>query len=158
MIRSDREIQDFDEIIALLRRCDTIRLGINGEDYPYVVPLSFGFEVSDGSLEIYVHGAKRGLKHELISRDDRVCVEADLCHGFYETKTSATTEYESIIGFGRAEEVEGGEAERGLNLIFAHCHMDTVDIDIKLLSATKVYRIRIERISGKRSRKYYVNQ
>ncbi len=67
MRRSDRKITDFDEIVSVLRRCDTVRLGINGGDYPYVVPLSFGMEVLGGKVHIYVHGAKEGHKHDLIS-------------------------------------------------------------------------------------------
>lgn len=43
MRRSDREITDFNEIVDVLRRADTIRLGLHDDPYPYVVPLSFGF-------------------------------------------------------------------------------------------------------------------
>ena len=108
MRRSDREILDFAEIVDVLRRADVIRLGLNGDPYPYVVPLSFGFEVLDAEggvggagsagsvggiggnhsnrsnrrgIAIYVHGAAAGLKHELIASDNHVCVEADIFHG-----------------------------------------------------------------------------
>jgi hypothetical protein len=33
---------------------------------PYVVPLSFGFAEEGGRIKIYFHGAKAGMKHDLI--------------------------------------------------------------------------------------------
>ena len=44
MRKYDREITFFDEILKFPDVCDTVRLGINGGDYSYVVPLSFGYE------------------------------------------------------------------------------------------------------------------
>ena len=43
MRKEKREIQSLSEIAELLSRCDTIRIGINDGDAPYVVPVSFGF-------------------------------------------------------------------------------------------------------------------
>ena len=63
-------------------RCDTIRLGLNNGEYPYVVPVSFGFEVSEGRIVIYIHGARDGLKRQLIAANGKVCVEADLFNGY----------------------------------------------------------------------------
>ena len=42
MRRRDREVQDRDEILAMLGRCDTVRIAMQGEGGPYVVPVSFG--------------------------------------------------------------------------------------------------------------------
>jgi nitroimidazol reductase NimA-like FMN-containing flavoprotein (pyridoxamine 5'-phosphate oxidase superfamily) len=151
MIRHDREIREFDEIINLLRRCDTIRLGIHDEPFPYVVPLSFGFEVKDGKIVLYFHGAKRGLKHELLAKDNRVCVEASICHGFVPTRDGGTTVYESIIGFGMAEIVNGEAAERGLDLLLGHCKLYDTEIDPEGLKHTRVYRITLDSLTGKRS-------
>ena len=49
MRRKNREITDFNEITELLGRCQTIRLGMFDHEYPYVVPVSFGMEVKDGT-------------------------------------------------------------------------------------------------------------
>ena len=46
MRRKDREVTDKDAILDILLRCDTIRLGLAGADGPYVVPLSFGLDLS----------------------------------------------------------------------------------------------------------------
>jgi len=44
MRRSDREIKECQDIYDILNRCGVIRLGINTPDYPYVVPMNFGYE------------------------------------------------------------------------------------------------------------------
>ena len=38
MRRKDREVLDRTEIFDMLNRCDTIRLAVQGEPYPYVCP------------------------------------------------------------------------------------------------------------------------
>ncbi|GHU55238.1 MFS transporter [Clostridia bacterium] len=150
MRRSDRQLTDFDEIVDVLRRADTIRLGLHDDPYPYVVPLSFGFEVADGKIELYFHGAKEGFKHELIAKNSNVCVETDIFHGYAEVPKSVTTEYESIIGFGVCVRVEGDEAARGLNLLLTHCGFDGFAYDRAVLNVTAVYKVTLESVTGKR--------
>ena len=152
MRNSKREITNLDEIVDVLSRCDTVRLGIGGAKYPYVVPLSFGFEVRDGKIVLYVHGAGEGLKHELLARNNRVCAEADLFHRYRPTKHSATAEYESVIGFGTAEKAEGAEKLRGLALLMRRCGMPDVPVESCAAAAeTVVYRITLDRVTGKRN-------
>ena len=157
MRRGDRAIDDFSEILDVLRRADTIRLGLNGDPYPYVVPLSFGFEVIDdaaGSIAVYAHGAVEGFKHELIARDNHVCVEADILHRYVDygegdTK-SLTAEYESVIGFGAAEAVTGAEAEKGLGLLLDHCGYPNLQFDKAVMDITKIYKFALTAVTGKR--------
>ena len=42
MRRKDRELTEQAEILRLLARCDTVRLGLWDGTRPYVVPVSFG--------------------------------------------------------------------------------------------------------------------
>ena len=150
MRRTDREVTSFAELTDILRRADTIRLGVHGEPYPYVVPLSFAIEAGEGKVALYFHGAKEGLKHELLARNPHVCVEADIFHGYAETPGGVTTQYESFIGFGKAGRVYGEEAAKGLNLLLARCGYDGHTYDTAALEGTAVYRIELEEITGKR--------
>lgn len=153
MRRADREVKEFNEITGILSRADTIRLGISGADYPYVVPLSFGFEAAGQNITIYIHGAKEGLKHGLIEKDNRVCVEASIFHKFTEVPghKAITTEYESFIGFGRAEIAGGAEALKGLDLICRHAGFNGFEFGgEKVLDVVRVYKITIDRFTGKR--------
>ncbi len=52
MRKSDREIKEIEAILDVLDRCDTIRLGLFGEEYPHVVPLSFGYAYGEGKVKI----------------------------------------------------------------------------------------------------------
>jgi len=150
MRRSDREITNRDEIIDVLKRSNTIRLGIHNEPFPYIVPLSFGFEDSNGEINIYFHGAKEGLKHTLLDQNNHVCIEADIFHRYAETETGLTTEYESVIGFGIAEVVHGDEAIKGMDLVCSHCGYDGYEYDTRALDFMHIYRIKLSSITGKR--------
>jgi nitroimidazol reductase NimA-like FMN-containing flavoprotein (pyridoxamine 5'-phosphate oxidase superfamily) len=151
MRRADREVTDFNEIVNILRRADTLRLALNGEPYPYVVPLSYGFEAVDEKITLYVHGAKEGFKHDLIKANPNVCVEADILHRYAMTGgVMVTAEYESFIGFGTAELVTGDEAAKGLDLLLTHCGYDGLKYDKAVLNVTAVYQIRLESFTGKR--------
>jgi len=148
---SDREITSFDEIVAVLDCCDTIRLGIHNEPYPYVVPVSFGYEVADGRIVLYIHGAMEGLKNELLARNPHVCVEADRMLGYANFGMKTTTDYESLIGFGKAEIAEEEEAVKGIELLMAHCGQPGFDGHSCIrMGITRIYKITLESVTGKR--------
>ena len=150
MRRSDREVTGFHEIVDILRRADTIRLALHDEPYPYVVPLSFGLEVVGGKIVLYFHGAQEGIKHELIAKNRHVCVEADIFHRYTEVPGSVTTEYESVIGFGKVVPVTGEEATRGMDLLLTHCGYDGFLYDHEALNTMAIYRIELDKVTGKR--------
>ena len=121
MLRKKREVTAPDEITDIIRRSTTLRVGFYGEEYPYVVPVSFGFEIRDGKPVFYFHGAKIGCKLDLLGKDDRVCAESDIFLGVTPTQRGITTLYESFIAFGRAAVVtERDERVKGLRLITEH--------------------------------------
>lgn len=149
MRRSDREISDFSEIVDVIERCDTLHLAMNGEIYPYVVPLSFGYDAANGHVTLYFHGADKGMKHDMLARDPHVCIELSIMHGFAQTGHSLTCEYESVIGFGRARRLSGGEALHGLKRLNAHCGFADFEMG-DCVPMTTVYAVDVESLSGKR--------
>ena len=78
MRRDEREVCGKEEIFDILSRCDTVRIAMNGGDYPYVIPMTFGCELKNGEIIIYFHSAGAGRKWEILNKDPKVCVEADL--------------------------------------------------------------------------------
>lgn len=151
MRKFQREIKDFNEIIKLLDKCQTIRLGLFDKEYPYVVPLSFGYEVKDGKLFIYFHCAKEGKKIDLISDNNKVCVEADILNDYKRTEHSVTADYESVIAYGKAQQVFDGEAIHGLELLLAHCGIDGYSPEqCWLTDIVAVYKISIDEITAKK--------
>jgi nitroimidazol reductase NimA-like FMN-containing flavoprotein (pyridoxamine 5'-phosphate oxidase superfamily) len=150
MRKSEREILDFNDKVNVLHRCDTIRLGLSDEPCPYIVPISFGYEVKDGKVSIFIHGAKEGRKIDLIRKNPCVSVEADICHSFTDTGHSITCQYESVMGSGLAAEVEGEEAMHGLSLLMAHVGYASYGFDESVLPHLRVFRIDLDSLVGKR--------
>ena len=151
MRKAEREITSFEEIAEVLSHCDTIRIGISDVDAPYIVPLSFGYEVLDGKIAIYFHGAKAGRKAELLRSLPRVCMEADICHGFVDNgRGGYTCDYESVIGYGTVELLEGAEAEKGIRLLLEHCGITAEACPAEAMAVTAVHRVILDELSGKR--------
>lgn len=150
MRKADREIKTLDGIIDVIERCDTIRIGISDKEAPYIVPVSFGYEVLDGKLAVYFHGAKEGRKAELLRALPRVSVEADLCHGFPSNgRGGYTCDYESVMGSGFVELLDGEEAINGVTLLNAHCGIQAEACPPEAMAITAVFRVILDEISGK---------
>ena len=151
MRKAGREIKNFDEIVDVISRCDTIRLGINDAGVPYIVPVSFGYEAISGKIAVYFHGAKAGRKAELLKSSPRVCAEADLCHGFPANgRGGYTCDYESVIGYGTVELLEGAEADKGIRLLLEHCGITAEACPADAMAITAVNRVILDELSGKR--------
>ena len=150
MRKPEREVKNADEAIDILDRCETIRIGLYGPDYPYVVPMSFGYEFQNDQLDIYVHGAKEGLKHELIAQNNKVCAEADIFHRYAKTGRGTTTDYESFIGFGTIETAGRKDAVKGIDLLLKHCKTEGSAANCIKLGITTVYKIHLDSFTGKK--------
>ena len=152
MNRKDREVKDFAEIIDVLKRCNTIRLGLTNRDNPYVVPVSFGLELVDNQAVIYFHGAVAGLKAECIAQNNKICIEADIFYKVEPIKTGITARYESVIGFGVVSKVDGEEKIHGLHKLVEHYGFNDYPLErCKGLDNTAVYKIVLSEITGKRN-------
>ena len=153
MLRKKREVTAPDEITDIIRRSTTLRVGVYGEEYPYVVPVSFGFEIRDGKPVFYFHGAKIGCKLDLLGKDDRVCAESDIFLGVTPTQRGITTLYESFIAFGRAAVVtERDERVKGLRLITDHYGYGEYPVErCAGFEKTCVVRITVTEITAKRN-------
>ena len=121
MRRNDREITEFSEMTDVMKRCDVCRLALNDEEgYPYLLPLNFGMEETDGRVTLYFHGAKEGKKYDLIRKDARASFEMDCSHRLVlsekEDGCQCTMEYESVIGQGTIEILSDAEKQKALNL------------------------------------------
>lgn len=152
MNRKDREVTSFEEIIEIIHSCDTLRLGINNGEYPYVVPLSYGFEAVDDKFVFYTHSAMKGLKLDLIKTNPKVCVEIDGMNGYVETKTGGvTTNYRSFIGFGTAEIADYEDTVKGLELLLEHCNITGYSAEeCAELGITTVLKITVDNYTAKR--------
>ena len=153
MRRKDREVLDINEVFDILNRCDTVRIAMQGEEYPYAVPVSFGAEMQNGRPVVYFHCARQGLKVDLLQTNPHVCVEGDI---FIKTETTdhgITTRYESIIGFGECEFLtDREEIVHGLKLLTEHYgYFDYPLEHCRALEFLYVGKITLDEITGKRN-------
>ncbi len=152
MRRSDREITDFEEMLDIMRECDVCRLALNGDGYPYILPLNFGMRVDGGRVELFFHGAAEGTKFDLIGRDNRAAFEMDCGHQLVDNlrSESCAMNYRSVIGYGRIEPVLDGEKYDALCLLMTHYHKEEFPISRAMMPHTRVFKLVVEHMSGKR--------
>ena len=152
MRRSDREITDREELLEVMGRCDVCRLALNGpEGWPYNVPVTI---VRRGE-ELFFHCALEGQKVDCLRRDSRVCVTA--VGDTHIPPDKFTTEYESAVAFGLAEEVtDPMEKTEALRLLCQrHVPSNMADFETSVarsLDRTGVWRVRITSLTGKRKK------
>lgn len=111
--RRDRAINDYQQMLAVMRQCDVCRLGFADEEGVYIVPLNFGMRAGDDNLTLYFHGVLKGKKMALARQRPLVGFEMDRKHELVEADTACDHTYlfQSIIGKGRLSVVED-EAEK----------------------------------------------
>lgn len=61
MRRKDREITDIGEILQIVDRAKILHLGLFDGEYPYIVPLHFGYAYENEMLTFFMHGARKGI-------------------------------------------------------------------------------------------------
>lgn len=127
MRRKDREVTSFDEIIKIVDECEIVRIGLADGDYPYIVPLNFGYEVVDSKLFLYIHGAMAGRKYEMLLKNPCCSFEMDipLQMDCIIDKKDVTMRYKSVMGKATARFLLGAEKQRAIDDIIMARHEQT---------------------------------
>lgn len=151
MRRTEREVTSIDTIFDILNRSTVVRIAMNDEKFPYVIPMTFGPEFVDGKIIVYFHSALEGHKNNLLAEDQNVTVEADLYYRTEETGMGITAKYESVIGQGKAEKlIETKDKVHGLKIILDHYSRSGFPVEsCKGLSKCDVYKVVLETVTGK---------
>lgn len=152
MRREDKQIKDMEVIHTLLREAQVCRIGLCEDNIPYVVPMNFGF---DGRY-LYLHSATEGRKIDMMRKNDRVCFEIDSKHELVtgEEACNWSMKYYSVIGYGRAEFIEGlDDKKKALNTIMEkYSGRNDFNFPEAAVNKVAVIRIDIEELTGKKSR------
>ena len=149
MRRKDKEIGT-DEVINLLTKCEYGVLSTVGNDgQPYGVPLNYAYKDNC----IYFHCALKG--HKIDNIDDNPKVSFCTVGDTEVLPSEFSTNYVSAVAFGVASEVQGTERYNALVLLlekFSPGYMEEGKKYIeKLDKVTKVIKIEIQHISGKKA-------
>ena len=123
---------------------------VDAQGQPYAIPLNYAF--GDGS--IYFHCALSGHKLDNLAANGRVCFcvvgRTELLPAEFATR------YESVLAFGTASEVTGEERRKALGWLvkkYSPCFRAEGERYIEQHdAATRVFKIRIDHLSGKARR------
>jgi nitroimidazol reductase NimA-like FMN-containing flavoprotein (pyridoxamine 5'-phosphate oxidase superfamily) len=154
MRRKDREIIDIDEKLEIIAQCKVCRLGLSENNYPYIVPLNYGFSHDDGKLSLYFHGAAEGKKIDIIQKNNNACFEIDCDTKLVEGENPCDYGYEfkSIIGFGKIIFLDSkAEKVNGLNYLMRQQTGKDIKYDFNEneLNNVTVFKMAVEELTGK---------
>lgn len=156
MRRIDREITQFEQKIAVMKKCDVCRIAFFDEEYPYIVPFNFGMQIKGEEIVLFFHGAIEGKKYDLMKKNKKVGFEMDCGHKLvYEKETqNCTMEYESIVGRGILSFVPPEEKYTALCCIMDHYYKDqNIPFNQNIISKTNVFRLKVVSFTGKQLKK-----
>lgn len=158
MIRKDKEVVAIEYIVEIIKKCEVCRIAFFDKDYPYIIPLNFGYKYSyeNEKLSLYFHGANEGKKIALINNNPKVGFEMDCSLGLVtgENPCSFTMEFESVCGNGEIEILNGKEKIKGLNyLMNQYSEDEDYEFDKKGLEKLIVFKLNVNEITGKKSNK-----
>ncbi len=146
MTRREREITDIDKIIDILDTAKVLHLGLVDGDEPYVVPMNYGYIFEDGKLTIYLHGARRGRKLDVMRKNPKVFFEAECGITPFEGEVACKygIMYSSIMGRGLAEIVEDPEEKmKALSILMKTQTGKDFEFNEKLVSVVAVIKINV---------------
>ena len=157
MRRKDRQVSDPAEIKAILDKCSVCRLGLSENNLPYVVPLTFGYELSGNQLTLFFHCANEGRKLDMIKANPHACFEMDCGNELINGTTACTYSmaYESIIGNGTVQFVnDTPDKIYGLSRIMSNVTgKDKFEYSEDMVNRVTILKITTDDFTGKRHAK-----
>lgn len=152
MTRRERQVTDIDEIIKILDKSKVAHIGMIDGDEPYVVPMNYGYIMDGEKLTVYLHGAKRGRKLDVMRKNPKVFFEAvcDIVPFEGEVACKYGITYASVMGRGTAHIVEDvEEKKRALSILMKTQTGKDFSFDDKLVSVVSVIRIDVLEYTAK---------
>jgi len=126
------------------------RLGIFDDEYPYIVPLNYGYY----NNALYFHCASEGKKIELLRKNNKVCFEIEQSSEIIKDPVSCnwTMKYCSVIGYGIIEIVSDHESKKqGLDIIMRHYGKNDNAYKQKVIEEMLILKLNIISLQAKKS-------
>jgi len=154
MRRKDREIQEIADKLTIIEKCKYCRIGLSENNYPYIVPLNYGYSYEDEKLTLFFHSAIEGKKIDIIKNNNNACFEIDCDTKLIEGEKACNYgyEYRSIIGFGKIIFLEtNAEKNDGLNKLMQHQTGEKINYTFNEneLKNVLVFKLVVENFTGK---------
>lgn len=146
-----RIFSDKQECIGIISRCQWCHVAMIGtDDKPYVIPMNFGFRDD----VIYIHGAGKGKKVDILRNNPAVCINFSTDHLLRyqseEVACSWSMKYRSVLCYGDAEFIEDpDEKTAALNIIMSQYTRCEFTYNPPSIREVNVMRIKVERFEGR---------
>lgn len=151
--RRELEVTDMNEIKKILDTSKIVHVAMVDEGKPYMVTMNYGYVLEDGKLSLYLHGAKKGRKIDVMKANPNVFIEieCDIQPFSGDVACQYGMAYASIMGDGKATIVEDVEAkmEAMSILMKSQTGMDFT-FNERLVSIVTVIRIDVEDFTAKK--------
>jgi len=150
MRRKEKEITEESAIEAIIQKSLVCRLALSDGNFPYIVPLCFGYR----DKVLYFHGSLKGKKIDIIRKNQNICFEFDINTEIVKAEDAChwSMKYKSVIGFGKAVLLEDlYEKRKALNIIMSQYSDRTFQFNDATLKGTVVIKVEIESMTGKQS-------
>ncbi len=152
LTRRELQITNINEIKKILDKSLVAHIGMVDGDEPYVVPMNYGYILNDDKLTIYLHGAKRGRKIDIINANPKVFfeVECDLLPFEGEVACKYGMAYSSLMGKGTAVIVEDVEEKKlGMSTVMKTQTGKDFIFEDKMVSFVNIIRIDVSSYTAK---------
>ncbi len=152
LTRREREVTDINKILEILDKAKVVHLGLVDGDEAYVVPMNYGYTYENEKLTLYLHGARRGRKLDLMRANPKVFFEMDCdivpFEGDVACKYGIT--YSSIMGKGIAEILEDPQEKmQALTHLMKTQTGKDFEFNEKLVSVVAVIKIKVSEFTAK---------
>ena len=150
MRKKEKEITEASAIEAIIKKSLVCRLALSDDNFPYIVPLCFGYR----DRVLYFHGSLKGKKVDIIKKNQNICFEFDINTEIVKAEDAChwSMKYRSVIGFGKAQLLEDIEEKRkALNIIMSQYSNGTFEFNDAILKKSGVIKVEIENMKGKQS-------
>lgn len=142
------------EVLQVIDKCNVCRIGLFDGEFPYIVPLNFGFEITDSQLWLYFHSAVEGRKLDILKKNPNVCFEMDTSHELTTGPMPCdySMNYDCVMGEGVIEFAETRDEKlHALSKLLEHYgRKGPYEWREEVLAITCVLRLRVSSVSGKR--------
>lgn len=152
LTRRERGITDLGEIERILAAAKYAHIGLVDGDEPYVVPMNYGYTLEDGHLTLYLHGALRGRKLDVIAKNPKVSftLESDVRPFDGDVACRYGLSYRSVMGVGTATVVDDIEEKKhGLSVLMKTQTDGDFSFTDKMAAVVSVIRIDVTRYTAK---------
>ena len=152
MTKRERQITDPNQIKAILDTAQVLHLGLAVDNMPYVVPMNYGYVMNDGKLTLYLHGATRGKKLDMIRKNPIVFFEMDCDRVPFDGVMPCQygLAYSSVMGQGTATIVEDVEEKKqAMTVLMKTQTGKDFTFEDRLVSMVAVIRIDVSEYTAK---------